>query len=164
MYPQLWKYFCFNQFLTRKTTKNISRSKRRNTNSHMRTKDAWEFIRTTAHLLSFGVSLGFSIGTCLHFACMHVVASASLSVLHITFHVLLHGWRLNDKPTAMQSRSVARSHCWTTVWIGTGSLSTPMMSTATDNNQPWKLKPAAESRHGSILTFQDLHLTSTLHG
>ena len=35
----------------------------------------------------------------------------------------------NDKPTAMQSCLVARSQCWTTVWIGTRSLITPMTLT-----------------------------------
>ena len=43
----------------------------------------------------------------------------------------------NDKPTAMQSWSVARSQCWTTVSIGTGSLSAPDVNSA-DKNQPWK--------------------------
>ena len=43
----------------------------------------------------------------------------------------------NDKPTAMQSRSVARSHHWTTVSIGTGSLSVPNVN-STNDNQPRK--------------------------
>ena len=42
----------------------------------------------------------------------------------------------NDKPTAIQSRSVARSQCWTTLSIRTGSLnaSAPDVN-STDNNQ-----------------------------
>ena len=34
-----------------------------------------------------------------------------------------------------------------------------MMLNSTDNSQPWKLKPTVGSQPGSILTFQDLHLT-----
>ena len=43
----------------------------------------------------------------------------------------------NDKPTAMRSRSMARSQYWTKVLIRTGSLSTPDVK-STSNNQPWK--------------------------
>ena len=47
---------------------------------------------------------------------------------------------LNDKPTAMRSRSMARSQSWTTVYKGPDRLLRMMFTT--DNNQPWKLKPA----------------------
>ena len=49
----------------------------------------------------------------------------------------LNGWQLNDKPTTMQSRSVARSQCSATVWIGTGLLSAPNVN-GTDDNYPEK--------------------------
>ena len=41
----------------------------------------------------------------------------------------------NDKTTAMQSRSMARSQCWPAVLIKTGSLSAPDVN-STDDNQP----------------------------
>ena len=41
----------------------------------------------------------------------------------------------NDKPTAMQSRSVTRNQCCTTLSKGTGSLSAPDFN-STGNNQP----------------------------
>ena len=44
---------------------------------------------------------------------------------------------LNDKPTAMQSRLMARSQCRTTVLRRTRLLSAPDVN-STDNNQPWK--------------------------
>ena len=97
MHPQLWVHVCFNQFLKRKTTRNVSRFKRRNTNSHMRVKDAWEFIRTNAHLWPFDVHEFRFLHWSLFAFCMYVVASASISVLHITFHVLLQRSRLNNK-------------------------------------------------------------------
>ena len=68
----------------------------------------------------------------------------------------------NDKPTAMQSRSIARSQCWTTVSKRIRSLSTLNVN-STGNNQPWK-KPAVGSQPRSVLTFQDLRLSSTLLG
>ena len=34
---------------------------------------------------------------------------------------------------------------------------------STDNNQPWKLKPAMGSQPGSILAFQDLHFNRYHH-
>ena len=30
--------------------------------------------------------------------------------------ILIHGWRLNDKPTAMRSQSMARTQCWTSLY------------------------------------------------
>ena len=44
----------------------------------------------------------------------------------------------------------------------TGSLVTHDVN-STDNNQPWKLKPAVGSRPGSILAFQDLRFTQCRH-
>ena len=41
----------------------------------------------------------------------------------------------NDKPTAMRSRSMARSQCWTIVSERTGLLSAPDVN-STGNNQP----------------------------
>ena len=41
----------------------------------------------------------------------------------------------NHKPTAMQSRSMARSQCWTTLSKRTGSLSAPDVNSI-GNNQP----------------------------
>ena len=41
----------------------------------------------------------------------------------------------NDEALAMQSQLAARSHCWTTVLIGTKSHSAPDVN-STDNNQP----------------------------
>ena len=52
---------------------------------------------------------------------------------------------------------------WATVRIGTWSLSAPGVNSIA-NDQPWKKKPAVGSRPGSALTFQNLHLTSTLLG
>ena len=37
-----------------------------------------------------------------------------------------------------------------------------MMLYSTDNNQPWKLKPAVGFQPASILAFQDLTLTSVV--
>ena len=66
--------------------------------------------------------------------------------------ILLHGWRLNDRPVAMQSRSVTRNRCLTTVQIGTASLSTPMMLTAPIIINPeksllWNLDPGRGPTH-----------------
>ena len=80
--------------------------------------------------------------------------TALVLILHMCkFWVVQTGGDSNDKPTAMQSRSMARSQCWTTVSKRTILLSAPYVST-TGNNQPWK-KPAMRSRPASVLTIQD---------
>ena len=78
------------------------------------------------------------------------------------FQVLRIDGDSNDKPMAMQSWSVARSQWWETVLIGTRLFSAPDVN-STDHNQPWK-RPAMKSRPGSLLTFQDSRLISTLLG
>ena len=61
----------------------------------------------------------------------------------------------NNKPTAMQSRSMARSDCWTTVSKRTGSLSAPdVNSTGTispEKSLLWVLDPGPFSPSGLTL-------------
>ena len=51
--------------------------------------------------------------------------------------VIQTGGDSSDKPTAMHSRSMAGSQCWTTDSKRTGSLSAPDVN-STGNDQPWK--------------------------
>ena len=54
----------------------------------------------------------------------------------------------------MQSRSMARSQCWTAVSKGTGSLTAPDVN-STGNNQPWKKACKLwDSDPGSFSPFQ----------
>ena len=76
------------------------------------------------------------------------VVSKTFNVKNNSYKKCTNGGDSNNKPMAMPSWSMARSQCWTTVLIRTGSLSAPDINSTSDN-QPWE-KPAVGSQPGSI--------------
>ena len=46
-----------------------------------------------------------------------VVLNLGYRMAQIILWISLHRWRLNSKPTMMQSQSAATSQCWTTVYM-----------------------------------------------
>ena len=94
---------------------------------HTTLVDKGQITSSTLHLQQQFAQLNKKLTTIVHVHYLH----------HVHVHSIFSksGGDSNDKPTAMRSRSMARSQCWATVSKRTGSLNAPDVN-STNDNQP----------------------------